>query len=313
MSGSGRPPEGRGWHSGPVTAKSTTRRTGSIGQFAHTVAGTGATQARRCRRRRHLRAGCPTSYLVRTHSEIEVTLLEAAAHVRRQVSVSDLAGIAVDEGAESYVASRPEALRLAREVGLESDLVTPRSSRPRCSAAGASGPCPGASSWGSPRTCGRWQPARSVTCRAAARPLGPGDRPDTDGQGRLGGGAPSPHGWAARSSTGWSSRCSAGSMPGALTHCRCRPRCLPCSANCGTTGRCWPRRVESLGAEWRPLEPGGACPSAGLSVGSDGSPVRWPRPSWAVACRSARGRPCGACRPPRPAGTSRWGQRPHPR
>jgi len=64
-------------------------------------------------------------YLVRTHSEIEVTLLEAAPHVGGKLSVSDLAGIAVDEGAESFVASRPEALRLAREVGLESDLVTP--------------------------------------------------------------------------------------------------------------------------------------------------------------------------------------------
>lgn len=64
-------------------------------------------------------------YLVRTHAEIEVTLLEAAPHVGGKLAVSDVAGIAVDEGAESFVASRPEALRLAREVGLESDLVTP--------------------------------------------------------------------------------------------------------------------------------------------------------------------------------------------
>ncbi len=65
-------------------------------------------------------------YLVRTHDQIEVTLLEAAAHVGGKLSVSDVAGIAVDEGAESFVASRPEALRLAREVGLETDLVTPQ-------------------------------------------------------------------------------------------------------------------------------------------------------------------------------------------
>jgi protoporphyrinogen/coproporphyrinogen III oxidase len=64
-------------------------------------------------------------YLVRTHAEIEVTLLEAAAHVGGKLSVSDVAGIPVDEGAESFVASRPEALRLAREVGLEADLATP--------------------------------------------------------------------------------------------------------------------------------------------------------------------------------------------
>jgi protoporphyrinogen/coproporphyrinogen III oxidase len=65
-------------------------------------------------------------YLVRTHSDIEVTLLESAAHVGGKLSVSDVAGIPVDEGAESFVASRPEALRLAREVGLETDLVTPQ-------------------------------------------------------------------------------------------------------------------------------------------------------------------------------------------
>lgn len=64
-------------------------------------------------------------YLVRSHPEIEVTVLEAAAHVGGKLSVSEVAGIAVDEGAESFVASRPEALRLAREVGLETDLVTP--------------------------------------------------------------------------------------------------------------------------------------------------------------------------------------------
>ena len=64
-------------------------------------------------------------YLVRTHSQIEVTLLESAPRVGGKLSVSDVAGIAVDEGAESFVASRPEALRLAREVGLESELVTP--------------------------------------------------------------------------------------------------------------------------------------------------------------------------------------------
>ena len=39
--------------------------------------------------------------------------------------VSDVAGIPVDEGAESFVASRPEAVRLARDVGLETELVAP--------------------------------------------------------------------------------------------------------------------------------------------------------------------------------------------
>jgi oxygen-dependent protoporphyrinogen oxidase len=64
-------------------------------------------------------------FLVRSHPGIEVTVLESAAQVGGKLAVSDVAGIAVDEGAESFVASRPEALRLAREVGLETELVTP--------------------------------------------------------------------------------------------------------------------------------------------------------------------------------------------
>ncbi|MGB7981021.1 MAG: protoporphyrinogen oxidase [Candidatus Nanopelagicales bacterium] len=64
-------------------------------------------------------------YLIRTNPEVWVTVLEASAEVGGKLAVSDVAGIAVDEGAESFVASRPEALRLAREVGLEDELVTP--------------------------------------------------------------------------------------------------------------------------------------------------------------------------------------------
>lgn len=64
-------------------------------------------------------------HLVRSQDDIDVTVLEAAPHVGGKLSVSDVAGIAIDEGAESFVASRPEALRLAREVGMETELVTP--------------------------------------------------------------------------------------------------------------------------------------------------------------------------------------------
>ncbi len=64
-------------------------------------------------------------FLSRSHPDVWVSVLEASAEVGGKLSVSDVAGIAVDEGAESFVASRPEALRLAREVGLETELVTP--------------------------------------------------------------------------------------------------------------------------------------------------------------------------------------------
>ncbi len=107
-----------------MTAKRTTRRTGAS-------AGSPTPSPVPAPRRHVVVVGGGISglaaawYLVRTHADIEVTLLEAAPHVGGKLSVSDVAGIAVDEGAESFVASRPEALRLAREVGLEDDLVTP--------------------------------------------------------------------------------------------------------------------------------------------------------------------------------------------
>jgi oxygen-dependent protoporphyrinogen oxidase len=64
-------------------------------------------------------------YLIRTHPHVSVTVLESAATLGGKLAVSDVAGIAVDEGAESFVASRPEALQLARDVGLETELVAP--------------------------------------------------------------------------------------------------------------------------------------------------------------------------------------------
>jgi oxygen-dependent protoporphyrinogen oxidase len=63
--------------------------------------------------------------LIRSHPDVVVTVLEGAPTLGGKLAVSDVAGIAVDEGAESFVASRPEALKLAREVGLETELVAP--------------------------------------------------------------------------------------------------------------------------------------------------------------------------------------------
>lgn len=68
-------------------------------------------------------------YLARAHVPVTVTLLESSPVLGGKLAVSDVAGISVDEGAESFVAGRPEALLLAREVGLESELVEPAEHR----------------------------------------------------------------------------------------------------------------------------------------------------------------------------------------
>ncbi|MEU6674134.1 protoporphyrinogen oxidase [Streptomyces sp. NPDC046925] len=54
-----------------------------------------------------------------------VTVLEAGDRVGGKLRIGTLAGIPVDEGAESVMALRPEAVRLAEEVGLGDSLCDP--------------------------------------------------------------------------------------------------------------------------------------------------------------------------------------------
>ncbi len=56
---------------------------------------------------------------------LRVTVLEGSPVVGGKLRVSDLAGMPVDEGAESLLNARPEAVGLAREVGLGDDIVYP--------------------------------------------------------------------------------------------------------------------------------------------------------------------------------------------
>ena len=54
-----------------------------------------------------------------------VTVLEKTPRIGGHLRVSELAGVPVDEGAESLLNRRPEAVTLAREVGLSDDIVYP--------------------------------------------------------------------------------------------------------------------------------------------------------------------------------------------
>jgi oxygen-dependent protoporphyrinogen oxidase len=69
--------------------------------------------------------------LCRLRHDIEVTVLEAGAVLGGKLRVGELEGLAVDEGAESMLATRPEAVALVREAGLGADLVHPTDARPR--------------------------------------------------------------------------------------------------------------------------------------------------------------------------------------
>ncbi|MFF2197232.1 protoporphyrinogen oxidase [Streptomyces sp. NPDC058157] len=74
--------------------------------------------------------------------EADVTVLESAARVGGKLRTGTFAGIAVDEGAESLMALRPEAVRLAREVGLGGGLCDPAASPTTLWSGGALRPLP---------------------------------------------------------------------------------------------------------------------------------------------------------------------------
>ncbi|MPZ63573.1 MAG: protoporphyrinogen oxidase [Propionibacteriales bacterium] len=54
-----------------------------------------------------------------------VTVLEGGSRIGGKLSVSEVAGVPVDEGAEALLNRRPEAVALTREAGLGADLVHP--------------------------------------------------------------------------------------------------------------------------------------------------------------------------------------------
>ena len=54
-----------------------------------------------------------------------MTLLEASGRLGGKLYADEIAGVPVDLGAESMLARRPEAVALAREVGLGDDLEPP--------------------------------------------------------------------------------------------------------------------------------------------------------------------------------------------
>lgn len=56
---------------------------------------------------------------------VEIVVLEKKEQLGGHLRVSEVAGVPVDEGAESLLARRPEAVELARAVGLGDDVVHP--------------------------------------------------------------------------------------------------------------------------------------------------------------------------------------------
>ncbi len=62
-------------------------------------------------------------------SDIHVTIYEATTEVGGKIKLGEIVGIPIDEGAESLLAVRPEALALTRSVGLSGSIVHPTTSQ----------------------------------------------------------------------------------------------------------------------------------------------------------------------------------------
>jgi oxygen-dependent protoporphyrinogen oxidase len=81
---------------------------------------------------------------------LRVTVLEASGRVGGKLRVSDLAGVPVDEGAESLLLRRPEAVALARAAGLGPDLEDAATTGAGVWSRGALHPLPAATVMGVP-------------------------------------------------------------------------------------------------------------------------------------------------------------------
>jgi oxygen-dependent protoporphyrinogen oxidase len=81
---------------------------------------------------------------------VSVTVYEGSPRLGGKLAVSEVAGIATDEGAEALLARRPEATALIRAVGLADQLVTPGTTSARIWTRGALRDMPGRQFMGVP-------------------------------------------------------------------------------------------------------------------------------------------------------------------
>lgn len=89
-------------------------------------------------------SGLVAAYRMRTllGAEADIVVLDRAERVGGILYTGELAGGPLDLGAEAFVGRRPEVPQLLRELGLETQLVTPAGLRPLLWSGGAAHPLP---------------------------------------------------------------------------------------------------------------------------------------------------------------------------
>jgi len=86
-------------------------------------------------------SGLAAAFFLREH-DVRVTVLEGSPRLGGKLSVSEIAGVAVDEGAEALLVTRPEGTGLIAEAGLADQRVMPGTTSPAIWTLGALRPLP---------------------------------------------------------------------------------------------------------------------------------------------------------------------------
>jgi len=76
-------------------------------------------------------AGLAAAHALGREPALDVTVLEASPQIGGKLRLAEVGGVTVDVGAEAMLNRRPEAIGLARDVGLADDLVHPATTSAR--------------------------------------------------------------------------------------------------------------------------------------------------------------------------------------
>jgi len=113
-------------------------------------------------------AGLAAAFFLRDEP-VRVTVLEGSPRLGGKLSVSEVAGVAVDEGAEALLVTRPEGTGLIAEVGLAGDSVEPGTTSSAVWTLGALRPLPRRQFMGVPSDLAELARSGVVSDEGAAR------------------------------------------------------------------------------------------------------------------------------------------------
>ncbi len=113
-------------------------------------------------------SGLAAAFFLRDEA-VRVTVLEGSPRLGGKLSVSEIAGVAVDEGAEALLVTRPEGTRLIADAGLADQRVTPGTTSSAIWTLGALRPLPRRQFMGVPSDLAELATSGVVSAEGAAR------------------------------------------------------------------------------------------------------------------------------------------------